>query len=155
MIGPLQNLAPVTRGVLWRSAQPRLDALITLADLGVRRIYRLNDTGAVAVDDESRVAAASLIEVELDALATFAPEMGAVAAIVGMIRADVAAGVGVCVHCEHGRDRTGLVIGAYRLLVSEWTLDQALAERALFGTNALIDLADSAILDVLRQIAGK
>lgn len=43
----------------------------------------------------------------------------------------------VYVHCKHGADRTGLVIGLYRVKVNNWTCEQALAEarRYQFGVR--------------------
>lgn len=35
---------------------------------------------------------------------------------------------GIYVHCEHGVDRTGMVIAAYRILVQEWPVEQAIKE---------------------------
>lgn len=37
------------------------------------------------------------------------------------------------VHCQHGQDRTGLVIAAYRVRVMGWTKDSAMAEARDFG----------------------
>lgn len=39
----------------------------------------------------------------------------------------------VLVHCEHGEDRTGLVVAAYRVRVSRWVKDAAMAEALRFG----------------------
>ena len=39
----------------------------------------------------------------------------------------------VFVHCQAGRDRTGLVVAVYRILVDGWSVEDAIAERKLFG----------------------
>lgn len=39
----------------------------------------------------------------------------------------------VLVHCEHGEDRTGLVIAAYRVLFPKWTKEEAMHEALIFG----------------------
>lgn len=43
----------------------------------------------------------------------------------------------VYVHCKHGADRTGLVIGLYRVKIDNWSCQQALAEarRYQFGVE--------------------
>ena len=47
-----------------------------------------------------------------------------------------AAAVGpVYVHCRQGRDRTGLEIGMYRILVQGWTREAAIAELHQHGYN--------------------
>lgn len=50
----------------------------------------------------------------------------------------------VFIHCEWGRDRTGAMIAAYRILENGYTPDQALREMAQFGYEAAWypDLAD-------------
>ena len=37
------------------------------------------------------------------------------------------------VHCQHGQDRTGLVIAAYRVDTCAWTKERAMAEALSFG----------------------
>lgn len=39
----------------------------------------------------------------------------------------------VLVHCQHGQDRTGLVIAAYRVHVCHWTKSQAIQEALQYG----------------------
>ncbi len=46
--------------------------------------------------------------------------------------------LGTYVHCEHGQDRTGLIIGAYRVKVEHWTKEQAYQEMLRFGFHPLL-----------------
>jgi len=41
----------------------------------------------------------------------------------------------VFVHCQAGKDRTGLVVAIYRILVDGWSVDDAIAERRDFGAS--------------------
>ena len=41
----------------------------------------------------------------------------------------------VFVHCQAGKDRTGLVVAVYRILVDGWSVDDAIAERKTFGAT--------------------
>ena len=43
----------------------------------------------------------------------------------------------VFVHCEFGRDRTGVMIAAYRIAFQKWSSDHALTEMDSFGFNRL------------------
>lgn len=45
----------------------------------------------------------------------------------------IAAPKPVLVHCQHGQDRTGLAIAAYRVSVQGWTKDRAMQEARVFG----------------------
>lgn len=39
----------------------------------------------------------------------------------------------VLIHCYHGADRTGLMCAAYRVLIEEWTIKEAVREMVLGG----------------------
>jgi len=41
----------------------------------------------------------------------------------------------VYVHCQHGADRTGCMLGVYRVTHDHWTYDQAMAEAHKYGFN--------------------
>jgi protein tyrosine/serine phosphatase len=45
----------------------------------------------------------------------------------------------VLVHCQWGRDRTGLVIAAYRVRVCGWTKDAAMSEALAYGYRRWIN----------------
>jgi len=47
-------------------------------------------------------------------------------------------GGGVFVHCQHGQDRTGLMIGIYRVRCDHWTKAQAWAEMMAHGFHPLL-----------------
>jgi len=56
----------------------------------------------------------------------------------------------VLVHCVHGRDRTGLIVGAYLIKYASWTVKQVQEMNALYGEHGLIafiDFPDKLILD--------
>ncbi len=148
---PLDNFSLVEQrengARLFRSAQPDPDAFATAISLGVSKIYNVREQCPRQCN----------ATIECDCVvwpvSTFRTDATDVAALVGFIDADLQSGKSALVHCQWGRDRTGCVIAAYRLMVNKWSLEAALAERALFGTNPLVDVADTAILDVLRTIA--
>jgi protein tyrosine/serine phosphatase len=41
----------------------------------------------------------------------------------------------VYVHCQHGADRTGCMVGVYRVTHDHWTYDQAFKEMRKYGFN--------------------
>jgi hypothetical protein len=45
----------------------------------------------------------------------------------------------VLVHCQHGQDRTGLVIAAYRVNVHGWSKGQAMSEALAFGYRSWLN----------------
>ena len=49
----------------------------------------------------------------------------------------------IFVHCEHGKDRTGLVIALYRIKYEKWEIEDAYQEWIENGHGLLLLLADS------------
>lgn len=43
------------------------------------------------------------------------------------------------VHCQHGEDRTGMLIAAYRMTVDHWTLPAAMDEARRFGYHGILN----------------
>jgi protein tyrosine/serine phosphatase len=39
----------------------------------------------------------------------------------------------IFIHCKHGQDRTGLIIGLYRVFYQEWTPKEAYQEMIRYG----------------------
>ena len=66
----------------------------------------------------------------------------------------------VFVHCQHGSDRTGLMVALYRVAVQGWTKDDALAEmtEGPFGFHKvfqnLVDYMETLDIDDIRRKAG-
>lgn len=53
------------------------------------------------------------------------------------------------IHCQHGADRTGAMIGIYRVLDCHWTFDQAYAEMRKYGFKTFL----SELKDAVRKRA--
>jgi protein tyrosine/serine phosphatase len=43
----------------------------------------------------------------------------------------------VFVHCQHGADRTGMMVAAYRVMEMGWTPEEAAAELPRFGFHPI------------------
>lgn len=57
----------------------------------------------------------------------------------------------VYVHCQHGADRTGCMIGIYRVQVQGWTFDQAWAEMRKYGFKPYLDELKAAVRERVQQ----
>jgi protein tyrosine/serine phosphatase len=136
------NLVQV-KSDLWRSGQPSSDDQWRyIASLGVTEVVKLNfasegsDDGAIRAGLTVHVLS---IQPEGDknlldnVLGTFIePD----ARNVALAEAIIAQGGGVLVHCTHGQDRTGLVIGISRLLFDDWSKARAWDEMLDKGFHA-------------------
>jgi len=130
----IPNLVKVDTNV-WRSGQPTaIDQWQYLKSLGITQIVKLNFT------TEGSDSIASSIGMKIHTL-SIQPEgdknlFDNIAK--SFVRPDtkkldtaeqiIESGVGILVHCTHGQDRTGLIIGRYRVIHDKWTKDSAYSE---------------------------
>jgi tyrosine-protein phosphatase SIW14 len=135
----IPNLHQVENRV-WRGGQPEnLAAWQYLHDdLGILFDLKLN-TEKEASDDLAKQAGMVVVkfpittwEQTLGMPKTFAL-LGAVSVIEGGKEG------GIYVHCQHGQDRTGLVIGAYRVESEHWTKAEAYKEMKWNGFHPELD----------------
>ncbi len=138
---------------LYRGEQPDPEGFEALAGMGIRTVVNLR-TGD---DDVELLEGLGLgyehIPMEADAFSD----------------ADVARFLGVVadrerlpafVHCLHGADRTGLVVGAYRVVVQGWSREEAVAEMTGggFGYHRVwkkpVAWLETFDVDDVRQMAG-
>jgi tyrosine-protein phosphatase SIW14 len=147
----------VVKGLLYRGGQPDSEGLATLAKLGVNVVVKLNTDREFSEKDERFMwqTLNGVMEIP-DTLPSFfleKPRTEEVKEIARMIQRHVIAGRRVFVHCTHGRDRTGLVVAAYRIMFDGLTLYEAEEERKRYGVSGLIAVADHEMTEVLEDIS--
>ena len=148
---PLNNFGIVTENLL-RCGQPDLRGVADLADLAVTTIFKLNSDAAT---DEAEWCRLKGIQLAYSPIPTLTNTADVIRALVGRVQAALVAGARVVVHCEHGRDRTGLVIGAWQLIYQNLTLETVNEERAAFGVTGLFTIFDAQITALLTEIANQ
>ncbi len=122
------NLEQVNPGV-WRSGEPRSDAgWAYLKSIGITKVIKLN-YDSEGSDDGARRAGMEVYELNIPPLNDLAstldiPDSATVQKAVEILEQ----GGGVLVHCTHGQDRTGLVVGVYRVMHDKKTKEDAWQE---------------------------
>jgi hypothetical protein len=132
----LSNLHRVNAS-LYRSAQPSregfvfLDTRTSLAngDPPINTIVSLR----AFTDDSSLVAVSSALRFEEISFKTWHPEDQDVVKFLRI--ATTPSLQPVLVHCRHGSDRTGTMVGIYRIVVEGWTKAEAIDEMINGGFN--------------------
>jgi hypothetical protein len=126
------NLALVAPGI-YRCGQPTVEGWIYLHSLGVSNVIKLN-TVEEGSDAPAVLLGMTVHHYPIPADQQFMP--GSVS------QADLAAAVreiqpGTVVHCTHGKDRTGLVIGLWRVRQG-WTRELAYAEMRQYRFHPIL-----------------
>ncbi len=121
----LPNLHCVTP-TLYRGAQPEPEGFAQLRRLGIKTVISLRSFHS----DRDACAATGLDYLQIDEKAWHAEDED----LVTFLRATTdPARQPVFVHCQHGADRTGTMIAAYRIVIQGWSKDQAIAEMTQGG----------------------
>lgn len=117
---PLRNFGVVVENGIYRGAQPDEAEIERLKAMGVRTVLKLNTHDL----DEER-AVCERLGIRLIHVPTKAETIAARSSCETVARALEAMtnrdNWPIYVHCQHGRDRTGYLVGLYRLNVEHWT----------------------------------
>ena len=118
---------------LWRGAQPDEHGLENLQRLGVATIInlRMPDDVAPGEPETARRLGLGYINVPLHGFS--GPSAAEVDRLLALIASSPAP---VFVHCEHGADRTGVIVACYRMRQEGWTTARAMAEAKLYGISS-------------------
>lgn len=131
------NFGVVEEGQIYRGSQPDDTSIEALQKLGIRTILKLNDAHLAGETAAALRAGITLIAVPLDP-----HTVGTVKACPEVERAYAALTNPdywpVYVHCSHGRDRTGYLVGLVRERREGWLFPQVSEELEAYGHNALM-----------------
>jgi protein tyrosine/serine phosphatase len=123
----LPNLHRVTPN-LYRGAQPTAAGMRNLEQMGIKTVVNLRDLH----DDRSKLKGTQLRYVRLR-VNTFHPDYDEMVAF--LKAATDPANQPVFVHCQHGADRTGMMVALYRIAVQGWSKADAIRELKDGGYN--------------------
>jgi tyrosine-protein phosphatase SIW14 len=122
----LTNVGRVANGI-FRGAQPKPEGYATLKAMGVRTVINLRSRHG----EREAVEAAGMRSVEIPMNTMKNVDPAAVRKALSVMTDP--ANQPVFVHCQHGKDRTGLVAAVYRMEVDGWSEAEAEAEMEAFG----------------------
>ena len=125
----VDNFAEVAPG-LYRGAQPTAEGFAELKRRGVRTVINLRQFH----DDTPLLGDTGLTCIAFPS-APWSVDDALLKRFLAVVNDP--ANQPVFVHCQHGADRTGFVVGGYRILVQGWDGDAAIAELRAFGFHSL------------------
>jgi tyrosine-protein phosphatase SIW14 len=125
----IDNFAVVEDGPagIYRGAQPSAAGIETLKSRGVRTVIDLRDDARPDARENAEAAGLAYIHIPTNASHTDP------AKIRTFLHAMSTSPRPVFVHCKAGCDRTGLEIAMYRVVVENWSRDEALRELYAHG----------------------
>jgi protein tyrosine phosphatase (PTP) superfamily phosphohydrolase (DUF442 family) len=124
----ISNASRVAPGI-YRGAQPLPEGYATLKKMGIRTVINLRAKHS----ERKEVEALGMKSIEVPVSVLRDMDVKTINSIIDMmIEPD---NQPVYVHCKLGKDRTGVVIAAYRMRVDGWSLKDAEAEMRAFGFN--------------------
>lgn len=148
----LPNLHKVSDD-LYRGAQPTAEGIRELEKLGVKTVVNLRDD----YDDRKEMRNATIACKRIPMTAWYVQDDD----LVQFLRTVTdERSTPIFVHCRRGADRTGLAVAIYRIVVQDWTKDEAIAEmtRGGFafysGWQNLVRYLRDLDVDQLRRQAG-
>jgi protein tyrosine/serine phosphatase len=119
---------------VYRGGQPQSQAgWAYLQSLGVSNVVKLN-LESEASDSDARALGMTINYFPIDTLhqGLFKPDRLAVSNVVAAIKP------GTFVHCKHGRDRSGLIVGCKRVWRDGWAKTNAWSEMIADGFNSTL-----------------
>ncbi len=115
---------------------PRLDNLSELQTLKIHTILNLEDN-TEAVQKESETAKQlGIVMINIPMSEVFRPEAADLLRAVKIVEDERSHPI--YVHCLHGRDRTGFVVAAYRMIDQGWSAEKAYQEAVDKRTQQMV-----------------
>jgi len=125
----LPNLHVVAPGI-WRGAAPTQAGILQLKSMGVDTIVDLRIAPKTVAKEHAYVTSQGMNWINLP-MGSDPPTNRQVATLMSLLR--TAPQHKIYVHCQHGADRTGCMIGIYRVTQDGWTFKQTYAEMRKYG----------------------
>jgi tyrosine-protein phosphatase SIW14 len=116
---------------VYRGAQPKGGGLELLGQLGIKTVVNLRDDDDQAKQEEEAAHVVGLQYFNFPFDRWGRPQHKEMERVLSIINNP--ANQPVFVHCQHGADRTGVVIAVYRITHDRWTSEQATDEAKRYG----------------------
>ena len=111
---------------LYRGSQPTPDGFRTLQRLGIRTVVNLRLNHSDVDEIQASGVGPEAFAYEHIRMAAWDADEAEVLAFLRI--ATTPASAPIFVHCEHGSDRTGAMVAAYRVVVQGWSKEAAIRE---------------------------
>ncbi len=136
---PILDFHQVTQHIS-RGARPHKIGLEALAKMGVKTILNIDNDKPEIADEAKNSQALGLRMISLPMSGFWKPKDAQVEKILAVLRNP--ANYPLFIHCKHGHDRTGLIMGLYRIQEQNWPAQEAYAEMLKLGFHKQLVFLD-------------
>lgn len=136
---PIPNFRQAEPGLL-RGGRPGVAGIAFLKAMGVKTIVSLDDDEAENRAEFARAKAAGMQEILLPMSGFWSPQDAKVNLALAALQNPKLRPI--FVHCLHGQDRTGLIVGLYRVEAENWAPELAYSEMRQLGFHPELFLLD-------------
>ena len=126
----IRNFRKVTP-LLYRGGQPQLDQIQGLKEYGITTVVCLRYSPVTIARERRAVEAAGMKFISIPMFYWRVPSNEEIEQFMDLMEDESA--TPIFVHCYHGADRTGLLVGMYRIARQGWSFDAAYAEMKKCG----------------------
>lgn len=127
---PILDFHQVSQNI-YRGARPHKIGLEALAKMGFKTILNIDNDKVANLEESQNAQALGLRMVSIPMSGFWAPTDAQVEKVLAELTN--AENSPIFIHCKHGHDRTGLIVGLYRIEFEQWTPAQAYAEMLNLG----------------------
>lgn len=117
---------------IFRGARPEEKDFYLLVQAGIKTVLSLETK--LSTEERTLAEKHGLIYIWIPMHPLYTPEKKTVDEVIAILRNPVYQPV--FIHCRKGKDRTGLVIAAYRVTVEGWTFEDAYQEMKKYGFHS-------------------
>jgi protein tyrosine/serine phosphatase len=121
---------------IYRSAQPQMADMRDLRDFGIKTILTLNDDETTLVAENNAAKALGIKLIAHPMSGFWSPRDRQVDASLAALQDQD--NYPILVHCKHGEDRTGLIIGLHRVQAEGWLAGDAYEEMLDRGFHKIL-----------------
>ncbi|HCJ67317.1 MAG TPA: protein-tyrosine-phosphatase [Elusimicrobia bacterium] len=132
---------------IFRGARPEEKDFYLLVQAGIKTVLSLETK--LSTEERALAEKHGLIYIWIPLHPLFTPEKKTVDEIIAILRNPVYQPV--FIHCRKGKDRTGLVIAAYRITVDGWTFEDAYQEMKKYGFSRYLFWWKNFLLNYLKE----
>ncbi|MCB0414261.1 MAG: dual specificity protein phosphatase family protein [Bdellovibrionales bacterium] len=139
-IDEIKNFHQVTES-LYRGARPESDGLQYLKRTDMHTILNIENNSTAIKEEQQQAEELGIHFISSPMSWTVSPTDEQIDEILGALQNPE--NFPIYVHCKHGRDRTGLIIGLYRVEVQGWSPQEAYQEMKKLGFRSWLKALDN------------